>query len=132
AGDRRPALRGDPGLPAGLAADVSRSRRQAREVCGFEPLGGAGEEGEARPRPEPADENTPTPADEVGEAERRRPAGRAVERLPAKDREVVRLFYFEGLSYEEIAERLHTTVQAVGPRLTRLRRKLEGLLGEEG
>lgn len=42
-------------------------------------------------------------------------------KLPAKDREVVRLFYLEGRSYEEISTALHIPVNSIGPILSRAR-----------
>jgi RNA polymerase sigma-70 factor (ECF subfamily) len=45
-------------------------------------------------------------------------------RLPAREREVVRMFYLEGRSYEEISTRLHIPVNTIGPVLSRARKKL--------
>lgn len=45
-------------------------------------------------------------------------------RLPAREREVVRLFYLEGRSYEEISTELHIPVNTIGPILTRARQKM--------
>ncbi|HEV3144791.1 MAG TPA: sigma-70 family RNA polymerase sigma factor, partial [Gemmataceae bacterium] len=45
-------------------------------------------------------------------------------RLPAREREVVRLFYLEGRSYEEISTELHIPVNTIGPVLARARKKL--------
>lgn len=47
-------------------------------------------------------------------------------KLPAKEREVVRLFYLEGRTYEEISTRLHIPVNSIGPILNRAKRKLRG------
>jgi RNA polymerase sigma-70 factor (ECF subfamily) len=47
-------------------------------------------------------------------------------RLPAREREVVRMFYLEGRSYEEISTRLHIPVNTIGPVLSRARKKLRG------
>jgi len=50
-------------------------------------------------------------------------------RLPKPAREVVRLFYLEGRSYEEISTQLHIPVNSIGPILSRakqlLRKKLQ-------
>jgi RNA polymerase sigma-70 factor (ECF subfamily) len=115
-----------------LGIDVARARarRQEREVTGFDLPGRAGEEGAGPARLDPPDEVESTPAGEADDHALRRLVAAAMQQLPAKDREVARLFYFERLGYDEIAARLNTTVQAVGPRLTRLRRKLEELLEE--
>jgi RNA polymerase sigma-70 factor (ECF subfamily) len=45
-------------------------------------------------------------------------------KLPAREREVVRLFYLEGRSYEEISSQLRLPVNSIGPILSRARRKL--------
>lgn len=44
--------------------------------------------------------------------------------LPAREREVVRLFYMEGRSYEDISTELNVPVNSIGPILTRARKKL--------
>jgi RNA polymerase sigma-70 factor (ECF subfamily) len=49
---------------------------------------------------------------------------RMLRRLPAKEREVVRLFYLEGRTYEEISTALNIPVNTIGPVLTRARKKL--------
>jgi RNA polymerase sigma-70 factor (ECF subfamily) len=45
-------------------------------------------------------------------------------KLPGRDREVVRLYYLEGRSYEEISTQLHIPVNTIGPILSRARKKL--------
>jgi RNA polymerase sigma-70 factor (ECF subfamily) len=47
-----------------------------------------------------------------------------LKKLPAKERQVVRLFYFEGRNYEEISTALHVPVNSIGPILSRARQKL--------
>jgi RNA polymerase sigma-70 factor (ECF subfamily) len=47
-------------------------------------------------------------------------------KLPAKERDVVRLYYLEGLSYEEISTDLDIPVNSIGPILSRARKKLRG------
>ncbi|MCS6848586.1 MAG: sigma-70 family RNA polymerase sigma factor [Anaerolineae bacterium] len=44
--------------------------------------------------------------------------------LPAEDRGMVVMFYFNDMSYEEIAQATHTTVSAVKSRLFRARQKM--------
>jgi len=44
--------------------------------------------------------------------------------LPAEDRSMVVMFYFNDMSYEEIAQATHTTVSAVKSRLFRARQKM--------
>jgi RNA polymerase sigma-70 factor (ECF subfamily) len=50
---------------------------------------------------------------------------RLMKRLPSKEREVVRLFYLEGRSYEEISSRLNIPVNNIGPLLSRAKKKLQ-------
>jgi RNA polymerase sigma-70 factor (ECF subfamily) len=51
-------------------------------------------------------------------------------KLPARERDVVRLFYLEGRSYEEISTELNIPVNSIGPVLARARKKMrEGPAG---
>jgi RNA polymerase sigma-70 factor (ECF subfamily) len=50
---------------------------------------------------------------------------RMLRRLPAKEREVVRMFYLEGRTYEEISTTLNIPVNTIGPVLSRARKKLQ-------
>ncbi len=45
-------------------------------------------------------------------------------KLPGREREVVRLHYIEGRSYEEISTALNIPVNSIGPILSRARKKL--------
>jgi RNA polymerase sigma-70 factor (ECF subfamily) len=45
-------------------------------------------------------------------------------KLPSREREVVRLYYLEGRSYEEISTELGIPVNSIGPVLSRARKKL--------
>jgi RNA polymerase sigma-70 factor (ECF subfamily) len=45
-------------------------------------------------------------------------------KLPGRDREVVRLYYLEGRSYEEISTELNVPVNSIGPVLSRARKRL--------
>ncbi len=45
-------------------------------------------------------------------------------KLPGRDREVVRLYYLEGRTYEEICTELNVPVNTIGPILSRARKKL--------
>jgi RNA polymerase sigma-70 factor (ECF subfamily) len=45
-------------------------------------------------------------------------------KLPKADRRVVRLFYLEGRSYEEISTELNIPVNSIGPILSRARKRL--------
>jgi RNA polymerase sigma-70 factor (ECF subfamily) len=48
-------------------------------------------------------------------------------RLPSKERKVVRLYYLEGRSYEEISTELNIPVNTIGPILSRARKKLRAV-----
>ena len=50
---------------------------------------------------------------------------RLLRRLPTREREIVRLFYLEGRTYEEISTALHMPVNSIGPVLARARKKLQ-------
>lgn len=52
----------------------------------------------------------------------------AVDQLPAEERDVVKLAWFEGLSHPEVAERLGVPVGTVKSRTFRAHRRLAGLL----
>ena len=56
----------------------------------------------------------------------------SVQRLPERAREVILLHYFSGLSYDEIADTLKTSPQAVHGRLIRARRKMADDLRRNG
>ena len=49
---------------------------------------------------------------------------RILRRLPAREREVVRLFYLEGRSYEEISIELNMPINSIGSVLSRARKRL--------
>ena len=53
-------------------------------------------------------------------------------KLPPRERQVVRSFYLEGKSYEEISQELGVPVNTVGSILTRARAKLRGEEDDEG
>jgi RNA polymerase sigma-70 factor (ECF subfamily) len=55
----------------------------------------------------------------------------ALEQLPVSAREVLQLHYFSGLSYEEIAQSLGISLQAVHGRMQRARRMLARHLAED-
>jgi RNA polymerase sigma-70 factor (ECF subfamily) len=55
---------------------------------------------------------------------------RLLRKLPTREREVVRLFYLEGRTYEEISSALHIPVNTIGPVLSRAKKKLRD--GESG
>jgi RNA polymerase sigma-70 factor (ECF subfamily) len=96
----------------------------ARRICVHE-LARRGAAREVQPAGE-------VPLDTVEEEER--PAAGGLERLeevekllsklPSREREVVRLHYIEGRTYEEISTELNIPVNTIGPILSRARKKL--------
>ena len=52
--------------------------------------------------------------------------GKLLKKLPSRERAVVRLFYLEGRSYEEISTELGIPVNSIGAILARARKKLRG------
>lgn len=52
-----------------------------------------------------------------------------IRKLPAKEREVVRMFYLEGRTYEEISTELNLPVTTIGPILKRARKMLRQFQG---
>jgi len=66
----------------------------------------------------------PQPDAAAAEHERREVVQRMLVELPSEDRSMVVMFYWGGMSYEEIAAALRTTVAAVKSRLFRARRAL--------
>lgn len=68
--------------------------------------------------PEPADEGPASGIERLEEVER------LLAKLPGREREIVRLHYIEGRSYEEISMELNVPVNSIGPILSRARKKL--------
>jgi RNA polymerase sigma-70 factor (ECF subfamily) len=58
------------------------------------------------------------------EIESREEVERLLRRLPAPERYVVRLFYLEGRTYQEISSELRLPINSIGPMLFRARQKL--------
>jgi RNA polymerase sigma-70 factor, ECF subfamily len=57
--------------------------------------------------------------------ERQEEVLKLLRRLPSKEREVVRLFYLEGRTYEEISSALNIPVNTIGPVLSRAKKRLK-------
>jgi RNA polymerase sigma-70 factor (ECF subfamily) len=71
--------------------------------------------------PEPAAEEEPHKAQGLESLEE---VEKLLSKLPSKEREVVRLYYLEGRTYEEISTDLNVPVNSIGPILSRARKKL--------
>jgi RNA polymerase sigma-70 factor (ECF subfamily) len=83
----------------------------ARRSASRETPAGAGVDREDRPKAEIGLEN-------LEEVEK------LLRKLPTREREVVRLFYLEGRTYEEISSEMHIPVNTIGPVLSRAKKKL--------
>jgi RNA polymerase sigma-70 factor (ECF subfamily) len=79
--------------------------------------------------------NNRTPAENAAEEAPARPkagletleeVSKLLKKLPSRERAVVRLFYLEGRSYEEISTQLNVPVNSIGAILSRARKKLRG------
>jgi RNA polymerase sigma-70 factor (ECF subfamily) len=93
----------------------------ARRICVHE-LARRATAKEVQPPPD-----TPEPAEDEPIStglERLEEVERLLSKLPGREREVVRLYYIEGRSYEEISMELNIPVNSIGPILTRARKKL--------
>lgn len=97
----------------------------ARRICIHELIKRAGgvPEGPVDGRRAAAKEREEPPKAAVG-LESLEEVQQLMRKLPAREREVVRLFYLEGRSYEEISTELQVPVNSIGPVLTRARQRL--------
>ena len=66
------------------------------------------------------------PARPQGGLETIEEVGQLLKKLPSRERNVVRLFYLEGRSYEEISKELDLPINSIGAILSRARKKLRG------
>jgi len=77
------------------------------------------------------DENAPAPSAKVEVAEREETFAAALERLSARDREIIALRHYQELSYKEIATALSIPEGTVMSRLFHARKRLKGLLASQ-
>jgi RNA polymerase sigma-70 factor (ECF subfamily) len=102
-----------------IAANVASDRHRRRRVRrAFASMWGGGHEVEPGPR---------TPEREYESAEAEALVSRILERMAPKKREVFALFELEGLSGEEVAERVGCKVATVWTRLFHARKEFEQL-----
>lgn len=99
-----------------LCIDWTRKHRRDRHTAGFEDIGQ--EIADSRAGPE----------DAYLEAQRRRELQNAINGLKEKYRNILILFYFQGLAYETIGEILKIPVKTVETRLYRARKQLRSEL----
>ena len=90
-----------------------------RRICGHELT----RRKAIREQPQPTLEREDRPRVQAG-LESVEEVQRLLRKLPTREREVVRLFYLEGRSYEEISAELRVPVNTIGPVLSRARKRL--------
>ena len=73
-------------------------------------------------------EDFQTVKEEETEDEEAEALGQAIMKLPAKYKDVIMLYYFQGMDQEETAEALHISMSSVSRRLKRAREKLRDVL----
>ncbi|HAK95251.1 MAG TPA: RNA polymerase subunit sigma-70 [Planctomycetes bacterium] len=106
-----------------LCLNAIRSQRRERRV--MRPAAGADDRDALAGAPE---RRTPSPAEGVLAAERAELLRRAVAELSENQRRALLLHRFEGLSYQEVAEAMGLTLEAVRSLLVRARRNLHDRL----
>jgi len=79
---------------------------------------------EVQPRLDGQGAEPEEPAKAEAGLERLEEIQKLLNKLPARERQVVRLSYLEGRSYEEISTELHIPVNSIGPILSRARKRL--------
>ncbi len=92
-------------------------------------FGGEGQESRGRAGETIADAQAPDPVRELQDQETRRLLAEAVERLPERERLVVAMYYYEGLTIREIGEVLGVTPSRVSQLHTKAILRLRGRLG---
>src|SRR2546430_7008861 len=97
----------------------------ARRICVHE-LARRAAARETQPAPDghALDNGHGTPAKAEAGLENFGEGQKLLSKLPAREREVVRLCYLEGRSYEEISTELNIPVNSIGPILSRARKRL--------
>lgn len=83
----------------------------------------------------PLDSVSEAPAaepDEPADPQRLAALQEALDRLPPRDRLILKLFHLDGAGYKEIAALMGLSLNAVSPALIRARQRIRALLGNEG
>lgn len=79
--------------------------------------------GNGHPLLDQAEDREPAPGTHLESLDE---VGQLLKKLPEKERAVVRLYFLEGRSYEEISKELEIPMNSIGPILTRARKKMRG------
>ena len=77
------------------------------------------------------DESQYDPARQAMDAEQKRRVTELLAKLPDKQRDVIRMFHLQGISYTEISQQLQIPIGSVGPTLRRAEAKLRQWLEVE-
>lgn len=109
-----------------IAVNTALSRRRYNAARPGPVSGSA--EGDARPLPPGADENSPDPAEQAAKNDMIRLLERAIAALDAEHRVMIVLRDIEGRNYSEISEMLDCPPGTVKSRLHRARRRLRDML----
>lgn len=97
----------------------------ARRTCVNEMARRLQTQAAAKTNNEPLDEQPARASGQTG-VETLEEVTKLLAKLPSKEQAVVRLYFLEGRSYQEISSELDIPVNSIGPILTRARRKLRG------
>ena len=114
-------------LTGNVCIDLLRSRRRG-QVVSLQDLSMEEEENQEYQIPD----DRFRPETELERRELRRAVGAALAQLPEDYRQILTLRELGGLSYEELAARLHLESGTVKSRLSRARRRLCDILSREG
>lgn len=108
------------GVATNVCRNLTRSRRRGRRALA------------ALPRPTPEPDHADRIAERVSSEARMQAVLAAVEELPPREREVLGLVAWSGLSYEQAAAALDVPVGTVRSRLSRARARLTDLTTPRG
>ncbi|GAB4331180.1 MAG: RNA polymerase sigma factor SigW [Calditrichia bacterium] len=101
-----------------------------RKVIFFQSIFAAKNEGPGPELLNPRDK-TPTADDQLIDRQQKQRVWRAVQKLPAQQKTVILLYYYQQLSYKEIAEILNISLSSVESRIFRAKKSLAKILKKE-
>lgn len=80
---------------------------------------------------DPVDHRDSGPTQRLISAEERSRLHDVVDRLPDRQRAMVRMHHFEGLTYRQISDRMQVPIGSIGPTLQRAERRLREMLDDQ-
>lgn len=113
-----------------VCVNLCRNLAERRKSLLFSELENAEENGEGGVLTY-LESSDPLPDDNARQADSARVVRSALDQLPEKYRLVLTLFYFDGLSYEEIADALSLPLNTVRTHIRRAKILLKGILGDQ-